>query len=157
MRVGAVWAVVFLIFVVAFCVDYLLLPRYDHRYRAAFFPGNLLSQAITQRFEQATGKEPAYIIGSMWDGGNVAHYARTRPQPRVLVDGSPEHAPWIDLADLRKRGAAVVWTEGDPHVLPPGLAAAAPGAQVGAPFDLRYHRGDGVVHVGWAILPPQAQ
>jgi 4-amino-4-deoxy-L-arabinose transferase-like glycosyltransferase len=156
-RVGAVWAVVFVIFVVAFCVDYLLLPRYDHRYRAAFFPGNLLSQAITQRFEQATGKEPAYVIGSMWDGGNVAHYARVRPQPRVLVDGSPEHAPWIDLADLRKRGAAVVWTEGDPHVLPPSLAAAAPGAQVGTPFDLHYHRGDGVVHVGWAILPPQAQ
>jgi hypothetical protein len=57
---------------------------------------------------------------------------------------------------LRKRGAAVVWTEGDPHVLPPNLAAAAPGAQIGAPFNLPYHRGDGVVHVGWAILPPQA-
>jgi 4-amino-4-deoxy-L-arabinose transferase-like glycosyltransferase len=156
-RVGPIWAAVFVIFVVAFCVNYLLLPRYDHRYRAAFFPGDLLSQAITQRFEQATGKEPAYIIGSMWDGGNVAHYARARPQPRVLVDGALEHAPWIDLADLRKRGAAVVWTEGDPHMLPPGLAAAAPGAQVGAPFDLHYHRGDGVVHVGWAILPPQAQ
>ena len=32
------------------------------------------------------------------------------------------------LADLRARGAALVWTEGDPHVLPPNLAAAAPGA-----------------------------
>jgi hypothetical protein len=142
--------------VAAFCADYLLLPRYDHRYRAAFFPGDRLSQAITQRFEQATGQKPAYIIGSMWDGGNVAHYAGERPQPRVLVDGAPERTPWIDLADLRKRGAAVVWTEGDPHILPPNLAAAAPGAQIGAPFDLPYHRGDGVVHVGWAILPPQA-
>ena len=92
----------------------------------------------------------------MWDGGNVAHYSPARPQPRVLVDGVPEHAPWIDLPDLRKRGAAIVWTQGDPNVLPPNLAAVAPGAQVGAPFDLHYHRGDGVVHVGWAILPPQA-
>ena len=156
-RVGAIWAAVFVIFIIAFCVDYLLLPRYDHRYRAAFFPGDLLSQAITQRFELATGKEPAYIIGSMWDGGNVAHYATARPQPRVLVDGMRDHAPWIDLADLRKRGAALVWTEGDPHVLPPSLAAAAPSAQVGVPFDLHNHRGDGIVHVGWAILPPQAQ
>jgi 4-amino-4-deoxy-L-arabinose transferase-like glycosyltransferase len=154
-RVGVVWAFVFTIFVVAFCVDYLVLPRYDHRYRAAFFPGDLLSQAITQRFAQATGAASAYIIGSMWDGGNVAHYSPARPQPRVLVDGMPEHAPWIDLPDLRKRGAAIVWTQGDPNVLPPNLAAVAPGAQVGAPFDLRYHRGDGVVHVGWAILPPQ--
>ncbi len=156
MRVGATWAIVFAIFVAAFCVDYLLLPRYDHRYRAAFFPGDLLSQAITQRFQQATGKAPAYIIGSMWDGGNVAHYAQARPQPRVLVDGMPDHAPWIDLADLRKRGAAIVWTEGDPRLIPPDLAAAAPGAQIGEPFDLHYHRGAGVVHVGWAILPPQA-
>jgi hypothetical protein len=154
-RLCAVWAIVFVIFAATFIADYLVLPHYDHRYRAAFFPGDRLSQAITQRFAQATGAEPAYIIGSMWDGGNVAHYASERPQPRVLVDGSPEHTPWIDMDDLRKRGAAVVWTQGDPHVLPPALAAAAPGAQVGAPFDLPYHRGAGVVHVGWAILPPQ--
>ena len=155
LRIGALWATVFAIFIVAFCTDYLVLPRYDHRYRAAFFPGDLLSAAISQRFEQATGKEPAYVIGSMWDGGNVAHYSLQRPQPRVLIDGLPDHAPWIDLADLRTRGAALVWTEGDPHVLPPNLAAAAPGAKVGAPFDLPYHRGDGTVHVGWAILPPE--
>jgi hypothetical protein len=155
LRIGLIWAVVFVIFVAAFCADYLVLPRYDHRYRAAFFPGDRLSEAITQRFAEATGKRPDYIIGSMWDGSNVAHYARERPQPRVLVDGMPDHAPWIDVADLRKRGAVVVWTEGDPHVLPANLAAAAPGAQIGVPFDLPYHRGDGVVHVGWAILPPQ--
>jgi 4-amino-4-deoxy-L-arabinose transferase-like glycosyltransferase len=154
-RLGALWAAVFVILVAAFCADYLILPRYDHRYRAAFFPGDVLSAAITQRFEQATGTKPAYIIGSMWDGGNVAHYSRERPQPRVLIDGQPDHAPWIDLADLRARGGAIVWTEGDPHVVPPSLAAAAPGAEIGAPFDLPYYRGDGAVHVGWAILPPQ--
>jgi 4-amino-4-deoxy-L-arabinose transferase-like glycosyltransferase len=154
-RISALWATVFAIFIVAFCTDYLVLPRYDHRYRAAFFPGDLLSAAIAQRFEQATGKELAYVIGSMWDGGNVAHYSAQRPQPRVLIDGLPDHAPWVDLADLRARGAALVWTEGDPHALPPNLAAAAPGAKVGAPFDLPYHRGDGTVHVGWAILPPK--
>jgi 4-amino-4-deoxy-L-arabinose transferase-like glycosyltransferase len=155
LRIGALWAAVFTISIVAFCADYLILPLFDHRYRAAFFPGDLLSAAITQRFEQATGKQPAYIIGSMWDGGNVAHYSPQRPQPRVLIDGLPDHAPWIDLTDLHARGAALVWTEGDPHALPPNLAAAAPGAHVGAPFDLPYHRGDGSVHVGWAILPPQ--
>ena len=154
-RIGVLWAIVFASFVVAFAADYLVLPRYDHRYRAAFFPGDLLSAAITQRFEAATGKQPAYIIGSMWDGGNVAHYSNERPQPRVLIDGFHDQAPWLDLADLRARGAAVVWTEGDPHVMPGNLAAAAPGAQIGAPFDLPYHRGDGAVHVGWAILPPQ--
>ena len=36
--------------------------------------------------------------------------------PRVLIDGKPARAPWIDLADLRSKGAAIVWTDGDPAV-----------------------------------------
>jgi len=153
-RIGALWAAVFAIFAVSFAANYLVLPRFDHRYRAAFFPGDALSAAIVQRFERDTGHKPAYIIGSMWDGGNVAHYA-PRPQPRVLIDGEPRRAPWIDLADLHAKGAAVVWTEGDPRTLPQGFAAVAPGAEVGEPFDLPYHRGEGTVHAGWAILRPQ--
>ncbi len=154
--VSVLWALVFAISAAVFVADYSVLPHFDHRYRAAFFPGDLLSAAITQRFEQATGHDPAYIIGSMWDGGNVAHYSKERPQPRVLIDGLPRRAPWIDLADLRRRGAVLVWTDSDPRVLPAHFAAIAPGAEVGAPLDLPYHRGDGAVHVGWAILRPQA-
>jgi len=157
LRLGALWAVVFAVFVVAFAADYLVLPNFDHRQRAAFFPGDRLSAAITQRFAQATGKEPAYIIGSMWDGGNVAHYSKDRPQPRVLIDGLPRRAPWIDMADLRARGAVLVWTESDPKAIPANLAAIAPGAEVGAPFDLPLYRGYGTIHVGWAILRPQPQ
>jgi hypothetical protein len=155
-RIGALWGAMFAIFVAAFVANYLVLPNFDHRHRAAFFPGDLLSAAITQRFEQATGQKPLYIIGSMWDGGNVAHYSPQRPQPRVLIDGLPRRGPWIDLADLRARGAVLVWTEGDPHVLSENFAAVAPGAEIGAPFDLSFHRGDGVVHTGWAFLRPQA-
>ena len=153
--IAALWTAVFAIFAAVFVADYTVLPDFDHRYRAAFFPGDLLSAAITQRFAQATGYKPAYIIGSMWDGGNVAHYSVARPQPRVLIDGLPRRAPWIDLDDLRRRGAVLVWTEGDPRALPENLAAVAPGAEVGTPFELRYHHGDGVVRVGWAILRPQ--
>ena len=129
--IGALWAVVFVLSVAAFVADYLVLPNFDHRYRAAFFPGDLLSAAITQRFEQATGHKPAYIIGSMWDGGNVAHYSDQHPQPRVLIDGQPRRAPWIDLNDLRARGAVIVWTDSDPEELPQNFAAIAPGAEVG--------------------------
>ncbi len=67
----------------------------------------------------------------------------------------PARAPWINLDDLRKKGAVVVWTQSDPKVLPAPLAAIAPNATIGAPFDLPMRRGDGTVHVGWAILPPQ--
>jgi hypothetical protein len=41
--------------------------------------------------------------------------------------------------------------------LPENFAAIAPSAKLGTPFDLPFHRGDGVVHIGWAILPPQSR
>jgi len=73
----------------------------------------------------------------------------------VLNEGLPQRAPVISLDDLRKPGAVVVWTEHDPKELPTQFAAIAPGADVGAPFDLPMRRGTGAVHIGWAILKPQ--
>ena len=48
-----------------------------------------------------------------------------------------------------------MWTDGDPHVMPEAFAVVAPGVKPGAPFELPYHRGEGTVHVGWAVLPPR--
>jgi 4-amino-4-deoxy-L-arabinose transferase-like glycosyltransferase len=156
-RIGALWAAVFAVLAIAFVADYTVLPRIDHRYRSAFYPGGALAAAVTQRFEAATGRKPAYIIASMWNGGNVAHYSGLSPQPRVLIDGLPRRAPWIDLTDLRARGAVLVWTDGDLDALPASFAAVAPGAEVGAPFALPFRSGEMALHVGWAVLHPQAK
>jgi 4-amino-4-deoxy-L-arabinose transferase-like glycosyltransferase len=152
-RVVAAWAAVFTVFVVVFAANYSVLPYFDHRYRAVFFPGDKLGEKLTQAFRAATGAPLRYVIGTMWDGGNLAHYSPDQPQ--VLIDGLPRRAPWIDLNDLRNKGAVVVWTESDPAQLPPSFAAIAPNAEVGAPFDLPMRRGSGAIHVGWAILRPQ--
>jgi len=152
-RIVATWAIVFVCLALAFFINYAVLPRFDHRYRAVFFPGGSLGREITQRYQAATGKPPAYVIGSMWDGGNLAHYSPS--QPRVLVDGEPKRTPWIDLADLRRQGAVVVWTAGDPKKLPARLKPVADGAAVQPPLTLLYRRGPGNVTVGWAILRPQ--
>ncbi len=149
------WAVVFAVFAIVFVVNYSVLPSLDHRYRAVFFPGDKLGAELTQRFHAATGAPLRYVIGSMWDGGNLAHYSPD--QPRVVIDGAPQRAPWIDLNDLRNKGAVAVWTQGDTAQLPPQFAAIAPDAEVGAPFDLPMRRGTGEVHVGWAILKPLAR
>jgi 4-amino-4-deoxy-L-arabinose transferase-like glycosyltransferase len=154
-RIVAVWGVVFALFVGAFVTDYLVLPGIDHRYRAVLFPGDRLAAELTERFRAAAGQPLAYVIGSMWDGGNVAHYSTQRPQPRVLIDGLPRRAPWIDLADLKAKGAVVVWTDSDPQVLPAAFTAVASGAELGQPFDLPFRRGGNVLHVGWAILRPR--
>jgi len=151
-RIAAVWAVVFVGLCAAFIADYTMLPKIDHRYRAAFFPGDRLAAEIVARFHAATGAPLRYVVASMWVGGNVARYSADRP--RVLIDGSPRRAPWIDLADLKARGAAVVWVVGDRTSVPPEYRAVAPEAQVGAPFTLPNRNGIGDVEVGWAIVPP---
>ncbi|TMJ92922.1 MAG: glycosyltransferase family 39 protein [Alphaproteobacteria bacterium] len=162
-RIAAAWAGVFVLFAVVFAASYSVLPAIDHRYRAVFYPGDRLADELARRFRAATGRPLTYVIGSMWDGGNVAHYAPE--QPRVLIDGDWRRAPWIDLGDVRSKGAVVVWTgsadpsgkEGgiDPTVMPVGLRAVAGDAQIQPPFTLPFRRGDRVLTVGWAILRPQ--
>jgi 4-amino-4-deoxy-L-arabinose transferase-like glycosyltransferase len=152
-RVTGVWAAVFVLFALVFVANYAVLPDIDHRYRAVLYPGDRLADEIARRFRAATGRPLVYVIGTMWDGGNVAHYARE--QPRVLIDGDPRRAPWIDLGDLRSKGAAVVWTGSDPTVMPVALRRIAGDAQVQPPFTLPFRRGGGTLTVGWAILRPQ--
>ena len=147
--VVAAWAFVFVVFAMAFVVNYSVLPLLDHRYRAVFYPGDKLAATLTQRFHAVTGQKLSYVIGSMWDGGNLAHYSAD--QPHVLIDGRPRRAPWISMNDLHAKGAVLVWTESDAKVLPPLFAAIAPGAEVGKPFDLPMRRGLGTAQVGWAI------
>jgi hypothetical protein len=112
-----------------------------------------LAAELSQRFRAATGQPLSYVIADMWTGGNVAHYAPEHP--RNLIDGEPRRAPWIDLADLKKRGAVVVWTEADTANVPTRLGAVTTGAEVQPAFSLPYRRGKGEAHFGWAILRPQ--
>jgi hypothetical protein len=90
----------------------------------------------------------------MWVGGNVSRYAPERP--RVLIDGNPGRAPWIDLGDLRTKGALVMWVDGDPRTLPPAFRAVAEDAEIQTPFELSYRLGAGTVTVGWAVLRPRS-
>ncbi len=154
-RVVVAWSLVFLALALAFTADYTVLPPLDHRYRAAFFPGSKLAKILTARFHAATGdKKLRYVIASMWLGGNVAHYSPD--QPHVVIDGLPRRAPWVDLKNLRAKGAILVWDTGDLQHLPAPFAEIAPGARVGVPFALPARRfGATITTFGWAILMPE--
>lgn len=154
MRIVFVWGVFFFCFAAAFVITYAVQPRFRQHYIAVLFPGDRLGQEMSRRFRAMTGKPLAYVIGRMWDGGNVSHYAPERP--RVLIDGRPRRAPWIDLGDLRSRGAVVVWTDGrDPRVVPLAYRAIAGDAEVQQSFTLPFRLGAGSVTVGWALLRPR--
>jgi 4-amino-4-deoxy-L-arabinose transferase-like glycosyltransferase len=151
-RILMTWAIVFTALALAFVANYAVLPRFDHRYRAVFFPGADLARQVANGFAAATGHAPAYVIGSMWDGGNVEHYAESHP--RVLIDGRPERAPWIDLTDLKAKGSVVVWSDGDLGQVPEAYRAVAPNAEVQPPLRLHYLHSSTPLEVGWAILKP---
>ena len=147
------WAAVTALYAVAFVAQYGVLPFVDHRYRASLFPGDRLGAEIARRFRAATGEPLAYVIGSMWLGGNVSRYSAARP--RTLIDGKPERVPWIDLADVRRRGAVVIWSDGDRGKVPENYAALAPDAEVQPPLTLPMRWGNGEMTFGWAIVRPK--
>jgi hypothetical protein len=153
-RITVVWGIVFTVTAAAFVVTYDVLPRYRNRYIAVLYPGEALGNEMSRRYRAMTGRPLAYVIGSMWDGGNIGHYAPEHP--RVLIDGRPGRAPWIDIGDLLSRGAVVVWTDdGDPRVLPREYRAIAEDAEIQPPFTLPMRLGQGTVTVAWAVLRPR--
>jgi 4-amino-4-deoxy-L-arabinose transferase-like glycosyltransferase len=153
-RIVVAWMLVSAGFATGFVVNYRILPRYDVRHRAVQYPGDDLALEISSRWRAATGTPLVYVISDMWTGGNISHYDAAE-RPRVLIDGAPERAPWIDLADLRKRGAVVVWTELNSTRIPTQFRAIAGDAEGQEPFTLPLDLSNDVLHVGWAILKPQ--
>jgi hypothetical protein len=154
MRIVFLWGVIFTGFAAAFAIHYAVVPRLDQeRYIAILFPGDRLGAELSRRYRAMTGKPLAYVIGAMWAGGNVSRYAPERP--RVLIDGRPSRAPWIDLGDLRAHGAAVVWLEGDGRAVPPAFRAIADDAEVQPAFTLPFRLGAHSVRVNWAVLRPR--
>jgi 4-amino-4-deoxy-L-arabinose transferase-like glycosyltransferase len=146
------WATVTACYILSFVAQYAVRPFFDHHYRAVLFPGDRLAEEISARYRAQTGSPLRYVVSTMWVGGNISHYSADHP--RTLIDGNPRRAPWIDPADLAASGGIVVWTEGDPHVVPAALAGAARNAAVQPPFTLPMRRGSSEVTVGWGVIPP---
>ena len=77
--------------------------------------------ALAQDYWRAHAVGPIpYIVTlraqhGMQAGGSIAFDLPYRV--RVLTDGDPAEAPWIDIADLKRRGALIV----SPGGLPPGV------------------------------------
>lgn len=152
-RLAGAWTAVSAVYAIAFVTQYAVLPQFDHRYRASLFPGDRLAETVSERFRTATGRPLAYVVASMWLGGNIGAYANEHP--RTVIDGKPARSPWIDLDDMRRRGAAVVWSDGDRNKLPQEFADVAAGAEVQPPFALPMRWGNGQIEFGWAVLKPR--
>jgi 4-amino-4-deoxy-L-arabinose transferase-like glycosyltransferase len=103
-----------LIVIVAFPVIYAAAeigePFLRDRPKATQFPGQAMAEAITHAWHERYGTPLVYASGTEFAVNNLAVYSPDRPH--VLPHGDPKLAPWVDMHDLVRRGAVVVWEEG---------------------------------------------
>lgn len=79
------------------------------RLELSHFPAETLARRITEFWRAETGSRLTYLIGKNRVAGNIAFHSIDRPS--VLINADPLDSPWIDMADLRERGAVVVWDQ----------------------------------------------
>lgn len=82
------------------------------RAKATQFPGQALANRMTEIWREKTGMPLAYVAGTEFAANNVAVYSPDRPH--VIVHGRPAISPWIDMNDVKKHGAIVIWEAGLP-------------------------------------------
>ncbi len=87
-------------------------PFVRDRPKATQFPGSMLADIVTRDWHRRYGTPLVYVGGSEFVANNVAVYSPDRPH--VIVHGELRLSPWIDKADLRRRGAVLVWQPGLP-------------------------------------------
>lgn len=73
------------------------------------FPGQAAAEYFTRIWHEKTNTPLVYITGDELASNSIAVYSKDRP--RVVIHGTPEYAPWIDMNDVRRKGVLVVWTD----------------------------------------------
>ena len=85
-------------------------PFVRDRPKATQFSGRALADIVTRDWHRRFDTPLIYVGGNEFLANNIAVYSPDRPH--VIVHAQPELSPWIDKADLRRRGAVLVWRQG---------------------------------------------
>jgi len=92
------------------------------------FPGQELGRKVNERWRAATGQPLKYVVGDTWSAGNVSFYADDRPSA-IFTHGDFRICPWVDLHQLERAGAILLWdVKEEGSALPPHLAEKFPKA-----------------------------
>jgi 4-amino-4-deoxy-L-arabinose transferase-like glycosyltransferase len=131
-------------------------PLVRKRARASDFPGQAFTQAVTKAWQEQTGGAPlVYVAGSEFAVNNVAVYAASRPH--VVVHGEPKLSPWIDMADLGRRGVLLVWEDGHAQANLDEWNKTFPGMRIGPLLEIPQQtlRPIPPARLRYAIVPPR--
>jgi hypothetical protein len=103
---------VFVAFPLVYAAIELFEPAFRDRPKATQFPGQRFADIVTAAWHAKYGTPLTYVAGAEFPVNNLAVYSPDRPH--VVVHGRPSLSPWIDMNDLRRRGAVIAW-EGGPN------------------------------------------
>lgn len=149
---------------VIYAASELFEPFVRDRPKATQFPGRAVAEAITRAWRERTNA-PLVYVGQVarsspgageFAANNVAVYSPDRPH--VIVHGDPGLSPWIDRADLARRGAVLVWEQGPgAPEFPEGARALYPQAEIQPLLVVPRQTLHAVrpAIVGYAFVPPR--
>ena len=147
--------VIFAVAPVAYAAVEIGEPLVRDRPKATQFPGRLLAETVTRAWREKFETPLPYVGGGEFATNNVAVYSPDRPH--VIVHADLAISPWIDRADLTKRGAVLVWEDGQAdEARIAEWRAAFPGFEQQPPLTLARQtlRPTHPVRVHMAIVPP---
>ncbi|MGO8916394.1 MAG: glycosyltransferase family 39 protein [Stellaceae bacterium] len=109
-RFAAAFIAVFVAIPVIYAAIEIGEPFVRDRPKATQFPGRALAEIVTREWHDRYRTPLAYVGGSEFEVNNVAVYSQDRPH--VVVHGELKLSPWVDIGELRRRGAVLVWEDG---------------------------------------------
>jgi 4-amino-4-deoxy-L-arabinose transferase-like glycosyltransferase len=157
-RFAAAFAVVFVAMPLAYAAVETFEPALRDRAKATQFPGRQLADEITRRWHDKFATPLPFVGGGEFATNNIAVYSPDRP--RVIVHADPAISPWVDREELRRRGAVIVWEDGQIDAAAMAqLRLDYPGLDVQDPLTLPRQTFVGShlhpARVHFAIVPPR--
>jgi hypothetical protein len=175
-RLWTAWAIVAGLFALVALAGNLAGSGLRERPRRIHYPGEELSRALCERWQQRFGSPLPIVAGDAWLAGCVCVHAPHRPtlyasrepafpgmdlatlrnDPALFVVPDPVASPWTSDADLLARGGVLLWDAsafGDD--VPRWLRARFPRAEGQHPLELPFAGGSRrALRVGWAVVVP---
>jgi hypothetical protein len=118
-------------------------------------PASAMGRFFASSFENRTGRPLALVTGEIGPATVVALGAPSRPS--VYFDDDPARSPSVTAADIRAKGAVVVWLTADTTPTPPAdIKARFPGLipEVPRAFERRVQGRLPLLRIGWGVIRP---
>jgi hypothetical protein len=118
-------------------------------------PAGAMGHFFAENFQKRTGRPLAVVTGEIGPATIVALGAPSRPS--VYFDDDPARSPSVTPADIRAKGAVVVWLTSDTNPAPPAdIKARFPDliAEVPQTFERRVQGRLPLLRVGWGVIRP---